>query len=209
MNRTSLCGEVLLSELPVHEAVKERIDELRTGVAVVDVVGVLPDVQREKRLLIARERRAGVARVDDGQRAVGILHEPRPAGTEVARSGGRKGLAEGVIGTPDCIDRLKKGAFGHAAALRLEALPEERVVEDLGRIVEHAARGGADDFLKGLAFEVRAGDQAVQIVDVGLMMLAPVEFQGFTTHGGLEGVERIRKSRQSKHVGISPEPVGI
>ena len=87
MNRTSLCGEVLLSELPVHEAVKERIDELRTGVAVVDVVGVLPDVQREKRLLIARERRAGVARVDDGQRAVGhVQPEPKLPAAEAVKA---------------------------------------------------------------------------------------------------------------------------
>lgn len=91
----------------------------------------------------------------------------------------------------------------------MEALPEEGVVEDLCRIVEDAARGGADDVLKGLAFEVRAGDQAVEVVDVRLMVLAPVVFQGFTAHGGLERVERVGKSRQSKHGVVSPEHVGI
>jgi hypothetical protein len=69
-------------ELPVDQ-VPERFQVLRAGVAVVDVVGVLPDVDGQQRRDALRQRAAGVAGVVDGHGAVGLLHQPGPAGAEV------------------------------------------------------------------------------------------------------------------------------
>src|SRR5690554_2704409 len=49
-------SEVLRHEVPVDQ-IPERLDVLRTGVAVVDVVGVFPDVRSEERR-VGKECRA-------------------------------------------------------------------------------------------------------------------------------------------------------
>jgi hypothetical protein len=44
-------GEILRREIPVGQGVQEGLDELGAGVAVVDVVGVFPDVDGEQGLV--------------------------------------------------------------------------------------------------------------------------------------------------------------
>ena len=80
----------------------------------------------------------------------------------------------------DSLICLRQFAAGRAAAVRLHAVPEERVVPDLGGVVEHAglirfAGGLLDDFLERKTRQRRAGGQFVQVVHVGLVMLAVVE----------------------------------
>ena len=77
-------AEVLGGEVPVRERAHEGLGPLRPLVAVVDVVGVLPDVDRQQRRVAGRERRSGGAHVADVDAAVGLLDEPRPARAEVA-----------------------------------------------------------------------------------------------------------------------------
>jgi hypothetical protein len=79
-------GHVAGHELPVDQ-VPERFQVLRAGVAVVDVVGVLPDVDGQQRRDAFRQRAAGVAGVVDGDGAVGLLYQPGPAGAEVVDRG--------------------------------------------------------------------------------------------------------------------------
>src|SRR5690606_36426778 len=57
-------------ELPVDQ-VPERLDVLRTRVAVVDVVRVLPDVAGQQRGVFAGQRGVGVGGADQCNRAVG------------------------------------------------------------------------------------------------------------------------------------------
>ena len=58
-----------------------------TGIAVVDVVGVFPDVNGQQRLRVGGQRGTGVAGGDDSQAAVGIFDQPGPARAEVFRCG--------------------------------------------------------------------------------------------------------------------------
>ena len=62
--------EGLLQQLPVDQVVEERVDVVRTGVAVVDVVGVLPHVARQHGVGAVLQRKVGVAGCRDGELAV-------------------------------------------------------------------------------------------------------------------------------------------
>src|SRR5262249_4174302 len=95
------------------------------------------------------------------------------------------------------------GPLGLAAAVRRQAVPVERVVPDLGRVVEHLrvlAGRRADDVLEGHRLELGSGDRGVQLVDVGLVMLAVMELQRLLGQVGLKGVDRVGQRRQRDHV---------
>ena len=90
-------GKVLLSKFPVHQIREEGLGELGAGVAVVDVVGMLPHIHREQGFVGSGQRRAGCAGVDDINRAVGLFDEPCPAGAEVADCTFDEGFLESGI----------------------------------------------------------------------------------------------------------------
>ena len=79
--------ELGFSKLPIYKLREERFDELRTSIAEVDVVSMLPHIEGEQRLVALLHRRTCIGSVDDRERAVGLLHKPGPAGTKVAGSG--------------------------------------------------------------------------------------------------------------------------
>ena len=80
----ALSVEVLLDEFPVHE-IPERLDVLGPGVAVVDVVRVLPHVAGHQRRLPRRERVVRILCLHDQKRLVSVLDEPGPARPEERR----------------------------------------------------------------------------------------------------------------------------
>ena len=140
----------------------EGLQVVGAPVAIVDVVGVLPHVAAEDRLAAMDQRALAVRRLGDDDLAV--LHgEPAPARPEL----GHAGLGEVL---------LHLGA----AAARLHPLPEVEVIVVLARIVEEAgvlAERALDDLLQALAFEARALQQVVAVVDV-VVVGAVVVFVG-------------------------------
>src|SRR5690606_6530179 len=136
-------GQVGRREVPVHQ-VPEVFQVLGTGIAVVDVVGVFPDITGQQGLVGRVDDGAGIAGVADVRAAIGLLHEPGPARTEVAGGGLGEGGLEGIDAAPLGLDRLAQGAGRLAAALGRQAVPVKGVVPDLGGIVEHAAARFAD-----------------------------------------------------------------
>src|ERR1700679_282240 len=62
--------EVLESEVPVRETREERLDVLGSRVSVVDVIGVLPHIHREERLLSVLHRQVGVRGLRHGELTV-------------------------------------------------------------------------------------------------------------------------------------------
>src|SRR5690606_13615525 len=79
-------SEVLRHEVPVDQ-VPERLDVLRTQVAVVDVVGVFPYVAGQQRSVAVGQRAARADGAGQGQGTVSLLHQPAPAGAEGADGG--------------------------------------------------------------------------------------------------------------------------
>lgn len=174
--RAAESGEILGREVPVHQG-PEVFQVLGTGIAVVDVVRVFPDITGQQRLVGRGQRGGGVAGVDDVDRAVGLLDQPGPARTEVA--GGRlvEGFLEGVEAAPLGVDGVGQLAGRRAAGLGSQAVPVEGVVPDLRGVVEDATRGLLDDVFQRQVLELGARDQVVQVRDVGLVVLAVVELQ--------------------------------
>lgn len=77
---------------------------------------------------------------------------------------------------------MRSASFGASASDRGQHQEEERVVPGLGRIVEDRTVGFLDDFLQGHRLVRRAGNQAVEIVHVGLEVFAVVVFKSFFAH---------------------------
>src|ERR1700693_2889608 len=71
VTKQTLSAEILRRKVPVHD-VPERFDELRTRIAIVDVIRVFPNVQRQERLGIGGQRRSGVAGRHDVERTVSL-----------------------------------------------------------------------------------------------------------------------------------------
>src|SRR6186713_1805123 len=75
-----------LDVFPVHEVLDERLEIVGTAVAIVDVVGVLPDVDAEDRGGTVHQRILAVRGLGDLELAVLDL-EPGPAGAELTDAG--------------------------------------------------------------------------------------------------------------------------
>src|SRR5690606_7667463 len=108
--------QIFRGKVPVHQ-VPEAFEVLGTGVAVIDVVGVLPDVTGQQCDVGRSERCSGVAGVDDVERTVGLFNQPCPARTKVACSRLVESLFECSNTAPLGIDGLSQLAGGLAAAI--------------------------------------------------------------------------------------------
>src|SRR5690606_6158010 len=193
-------SEVAGHEVPVDQ-VPERLDVLRASVAVVNVVGVFPDVAGQQRGVTAGHRVACANGAGQGQGAVRLLHQPAPAGTEGADGNLAELFLELVEGAEGSVDGVGQRASRLTTTVGLHAVPIEGVVPHLGGIVEDATGGGLDDLFQRLAFELGARNQVVQVHHVGVVVLAVVIFQRLGRDVRLEGVLCIRQSRQFKSHG--------
>lgn len=88
---------------------------------------------------------------------------------------------------------MRSASFGASASGRGQHLEEERVIPRLGRIVEDRTVGFLDDLLQRHRLVRRAGNQAVEVVHVGLEVFAVVVFKSFFAHFRSERFRRIRK----------------
>src|SRR5882724_1087055 len=201
--RLRSADQILRRKIPVHQ-IPERGDIIRPAVPVVYIVGVLPDVTGEQRLVRSGQWRGCIRRIRDVHRAVGLLHQPGPSGSEIPDRALRKCFLESGKGSEFSGDRLREGALGFAARARRQTVPVERVVPDLRGIVEDAAGGFADDLLETGILEFGALHQIIEIGDIGLMMLAVVEFQRFLRNMRLQGVQCVREGWELMlHLSIS------
>src|SRR5436853_1926023 len=78
--------EALRHLVPVDD-VPPRLEVVRALVLVLEVVGVLPDVDADQRRLARRDRRVLVGRAGDHEPRP-VVHEPRPAAAELADARG-------------------------------------------------------------------------------------------------------------------------
>src|SRR5215469_17456716 len=71
---------------PIDQMIEERLDVVGAPIAVVDIVGVLPNIAAEDRQPAMHQRVLAVRRLHDGDLAV-LEGEPAPAGAELADPG--------------------------------------------------------------------------------------------------------------------------
>src|SRR6266404_2515585 len=188
--RRSDLAEQLVDIVPVHEMIDKRLQIIRTAVAIVDVVGMLPDVAAEDRRRAVAQRALAVRGLGDFELAVLDL-QPAPAGAELADAGGGEIGLELLEPAEVFVDLLFQPARQLvAAAIRLHPAPEMQMVVVLAGIVEHGRvlpERSLDDVLEGFALEFGPLDRVVAVGHVGLVMLVVVVFQRFLGHMGRKG----------------------
>ena len=72
--------------VPIHEIVDKGLEIIGPAISVIDVIGVLPDIDRQNRRCPLEQRIFGISRLRDGDLAI-LDHKPSPAGTELCRPG--------------------------------------------------------------------------------------------------------------------------
>ena len=143
---------------------------------------------------------------DHIQLALGIGDQPGPATAEAGHTRGGQLLLKFGETFEGGVDRLGQGAGRFAASLGAHGLPEERVVVVATTVVDHRLADGRGNFIDSLEDvgdrllePIRVTSQGlVQVVDIGLVVAAPVNFHGFGVDVRFEGVERVRKFGQGE-----------
>ena len=149
---TLVGSEVGIGKLPVDD-VPPSLDVLSSGVADVNVVGMLPHVAGQNRLTRSvSDRRHGVVAFDHLELVVRTLDEKGPPGSESCSGLGAELLLELIKRAKVTVDRFGNRTVRLAASIGGHGLPVEGVVPHLGRVVEHGTNGGRlDDFLQRLS----------------------------------------------------------
>src|SRR5579883_347209 len=98
---------------------------------------MLPDIVAHDGIEAIHQRAVLVGGRDDGEFAIPVGHEPRPAGAEAFDTGIIEGGFEGVEGAESLVDGVGNGAGGVAAAIGRHNLPEHRVVGMATAVVAH------------------------------------------------------------------------
>src|SRR2546428_11536846 len=136
-----LAGEALGDLRPVHH-VPPGVDVVRAPVLVLEVVGMLPDVDSEERGLAVRDR-VVLVRGRDHREVAPVLDEPGPARAEPVDARVLELLLETRERSERRLDRRSELAVGLASTFRAHPLPEERVVVVAAAVVTHRGRFGA------------------------------------------------------------------
>ena len=194
----------------------------RTSVLIVQVVGVLPDVEGEEGLEAVSYGVVGIGILRDGELAIGVGLEPHPAGAEEGCALGFEVGLEGVEGGPLLGNLLCQGRFGSLpvaisrfARVRIksgmrggsELRKVQVVIENLAGVVEDGARRLLHNlyqhrFFASLrmtkGFKLCPGNELVQVVHIGLEVLPVVESQGLVADDRGQGV--VGKFNECKHI---------
>ena len=158
------------------------------SVLVVEVVGVFPDVEGKQGPHAAGDGVADVGLLGNVEGAVLVGGEPDPAAAEEGDATGFEFGLESGEAPPLFVDLGGEGAGRCRRAARGELGEVEVMVKDLAGVVEEGAGGLSDDLGQGQVFEAGAGEQFVEVVDVGLEVFAVVEGEGAFADDGLKCV---------------------
>ena len=158
-----------------------------TAVLIVEVVGVLPDIEGEQGLVASGDGVAGIGLLGDVKGAFFIGGEPYPAAAEEGDALGLELGLEGVEGAPlllDLTEQLAAGLLGIGGELG----EVEVVVEHLTGIVVQGAGGLLHDLFKGQGVKRCPGSELVQVIHIGLQVLAVMVAQCLGADDWLEGL---------------------
>ena len=88
--------DVFVGKIPVDQVSQECGDVVQAAMLIVEVVGMLPDVDGQQRPLRGGQGGSRVRGCDNLQFAI-LEHEPRPAAAELVTSGADELLAESPL----------------------------------------------------------------------------------------------------------------
>ena len=178
------------------------------SVLVVEIVGVLPDVESEDGAEPMGDGVVGAGVRVDGQSAGRICMEPDPAGAEKGGAFLDEVNLEGVDGPPlfddlgdegrfldfgfACARNDRRGAFACNDTGGPELGKVEIVIQDLTGVVKNGTVGMADDVLQRHGLELSAGNEFVQVVHITFQVLAVVEFKSSAADDWVQCVYRVR-----------------
>ena len=106
-----------------------------SGVAVVDVVGVLPDVNGQQGIVAIGQGISGIGGIENGD-FLALLGQPGPSRAEIGQSLSWKFFDEVVDAAPFADDQVLQLAGGFGLVGR-DAVPIEGVVPVLSAVVEN------------------------------------------------------------------------
>ena len=166
---------------------------------------MLPDIEGQYRLKPTGDGVAGIGFQGDDEGAAGSRGEPDPAGAEEADALGDEVGLEGLEGAPLLLDLSGQRSVRKRRATRAELREIQVVVQDLAGVVEDGlGRLGLarkdDNLFEGLILQTAARQEPVQIVDIGLQVLAVVKADGLGTDNRRQGIGRIRELDECKHM---------
>src|SRR5258705_12206212 len=171
--------------------IDKRLQIVRTAIAVIDVIGVFPDVTAEDGGGAMHQRTFAIGCLGDFELAV-LHRQPAPAGAELADAGGGEIGLEFLESTEVLGDLLFQTAwqFG-TAAIGLHPAPELQMIVVLAGIVEDRGilpERTLDDLLERFALEFGPLDRVVSVGHVSLVMLIVWFFRGFFHNWGAMGL---------------------
>ena len=152
---------------------------------------MLPDVEGQKRFQTLGKRVPGIGFLGDDEGTIRGGGEPDPAGAEEADAFGDEVGLEGGEGAPLLFNlrfELARRPFGELRDRRFKLREVQVMVQDLAGVVEDGAVGIADDFFQGHRLEFGAGNEAVEVVDIALEVLAVVKADGIGTDNRCQGI---------------------
>src|SRR5208282_1009810 len=153
---------------------------------------MLPNVAGDYRRLTLAYRASRVMGRDHLHRAVLRAHQPGPSASEVAVGDLAELFLERFEIAEAFFDRIGDRPSGFAAALRTHAFPVKRMVVMLLRVVEERSRfRRLENLFERSAREFGAHDQFVELVDVGLVMLAVMIFKRLGGDMWFQRVDRV------------------
>lgn len=124
---------ILVHEVPIDNS-GEVLKVSSSGIAVIDVVSVLPDIDSQKRLVAIGQWVSSIGCVNDGN-ILTLLAKPGPARAEVAKSLSWKILEEVINAAPLANNEILQ-LSSKLTLVGRDAVPVEGVVPMLGGIVE-------------------------------------------------------------------------
>ena len=120
--------EIPAGDIPVDH-VPECFQIGRALVLVLQIVGMLPDIDTDDRGLAIAQRAVLVRGAQHFQLATAVDDEPRPTGTEAGGASRVNLFFQAVETAESRIDRIGQGARRSGRAARRQEFPEERVVD--------------------------------------------------------------------------------
>lgn len=124
---------ILVHEVPIDQS-REVLKVVGSGIAVIDVVSVLPDIYSQQRMVAIGHWVSSIGGVKDGN-ILTLFGKPGPSRAEVGKSLSWKLLNEVINAAPLANNEVLQ-LSSELSLVRSDAVPVEGVVPMLGSIVE-------------------------------------------------------------------------